>query len=378
MKLIMISCRRYILHVKMCMFDLFRSPYPRHWTLRKYIIFSALIIGVIILFLSYKMLLTNYLEYRPIAHHLKAMEPCRFDMPNHKTFKPQNHYSRDSMHISKRVLIIAESPYSKLSKNIVTLLDYARMDYKFEITERLPPMTHFDKAKFGVIIFEKMDTYTKLSSWNRQLVDKYCRDYKVGQIIFAHSVDEIGIEKEKVSKFPLVMRYNMALQDYSLNIFSDMWRITRPGEILEGPVPGDDWVVFEFNHSTYESLAHAKGAPPPFLDSDRDPLENQTVVSVLLDRGTLDNIRRVYFGNGLQFWLHQLIMLDALSYLSHGKLSLPLDRYIQIDIDDIFVGAKGTRTTAEDVEVIVNIIQLHDFIYGTTVMSICVFSGDDC
>ena len=69
------------------------------------------------------------------------------------------------------------------------------------------------------------------------------------------------------------------------------------------------------------------------------------------DRGEFDGIQRVLFGSGLEFWLHRLLLLDAMSYLSHGKLSTSLQRYIQVDIDDIFVGMKGTRLTSIDVEV---------------------------
>ena len=43
-------------------------------------------------------------------------------------------------------------------------------------------------------------------------------------------------------------------------------------------------------------------------------------------------------------------MLDSISYLSHGKLSLPLQRYLLIDIDDIFVAERGTRMKPVDVE----------------------------
>ncbi|CAE1327480.1 NDST2 [Acanthosepion pharaonis] len=39
----------------------------------------------------------------------------------------------------------------------------------------------------------------------------------------------------------------------------------------------------------------------------------------------------------------------SLSYLSHGKLSLPLERYVLIDIDDVFVGAPGKRMKISDV-----------------------------
>ena len=39
-----------------------------------------------------------------------------------------------------------------------------------------------------------------------------------------------------------------------------------------------------------------------------------------------------------------------MSFLSHGKLSTSLQRYIQVDIDDIFVGQQGTRLRPNDVE----------------------------
>lgn len=56
------------------------------------------------------------------------------------------------------------------------------------------------------------------------------------------------------------------------------------------------------------------------------------------------------FGAGLKFWLHKLLFLDSLSYLSHGQLSISLNRMLLIDIDDIFVGEKGTRLKREDVK----------------------------
>jgi heparan sulfate N-deacetylase/N-sulfotransferase NDST2 len=69
------------------------------------------------------------------------------------------------------------------------------------------------------------------------------------------------------------------------------------------------------------------------------------------DSGEVDGIQRVFFGAPLNFWLHKLIFVDALSYLSHGRLSTPLTRFIQLDIDDIFVGKQGIRLTRDDVVV---------------------------
>lgn len=67
------------------------------------------------------------------------------------------------------------------------------------------------------------------------------------------------------------------------------------------------------------------------------------------DHGRYDGIQRVFFGGGLRFWLHNLLLLDSLSYLSHGQLSLSLNRMILVDVDDIFVGEKGTRLRKDDV-----------------------------
>lgn len=72
------------------------------------------------------------------------------------------------------------------------------------------------------------------------------------------------------------------------------------------------------------------------------------------DHGLYDNIQRVIFGSGLNFWLHRLLFLDALSYLSHGQLSLSLDRMLLVDVDDIFVGEIGTRLKPDDVRALLS------------------------
>jgi len=72
---------------------------------------------------------------------------------------------------------------------------------------------------------------------------------------------------------------------------------------------------------------------------------------VILDRGGHDGVRRILFGSGFEFWLHRILFLDALSFLSRGQLSQPLDRFILVDVDDIFVGRSGVRLTEADVTV---------------------------
>jgi hypothetical protein len=52
--------------------------------------------------------------------------------------------------------------------------------YKLEVVGKsLPILTNVDKGKYGVIVFENMDRYLTMDKWNRELLDKYCRQYQV-------------------------------------------------------------------------------------------------------------------------------------------------------------------------------------------------------
>ena len=161
----------------------------------------------------------------------------------------------------------------------------------------------------------------------------------------------------QVKDFPLFVHSKLLLQDYCVNSDSPVLRVTRAGETLFGPIAGDNWTVFVGNHSTYVPLSYAKLIVSPENADQRTTVDADLVSTdaifapVMEDRGLYDGIRRILFGSGLDFWLHRLLFIDALSYLSWGQLSQPLDRYVMVDIDDIFVGQPGTRMTTRDVEV---------------------------
>lgn len=116
--------------------------------------------------------------------------------------------------------------------------------------------------------------------------------------------------------------------------------------MVKGSLPGDNWTVFQSNHSTYEPVLLAKTQ-----SSDSVGLRAALHTSVVQDLGLHDGIQRVLFGHGLNFWLHKLVFVDAVTFLSAKRLSLSLDRYVLVDIDDIFVGKEGTRMKVADVEV---------------------------
>lgn len=267
---------------------------------------------------------------------------------------PNDHFDApENSKISKKVLIIVESPFSRNAKNIAYAMESARFQYKIvSDSKTLPTLTHMNKGRFGVIIFETMNIYLTLEYWNRQLIDKYCREFGVGMIFFMKGPADDDPPLEKIFELGFTVQYNVGLKEYRLNPDSKVWRITKPGEIISETFQEEDWAVFHTNSSTFQPLAFATQTIGFYEDYEPGKAsQNKTVFPAVLDKGQNDGIRRVFFGQDFSFWLHSLMLMDSISYLSYGKLSLSLDRYIQIDIDDIFVGAIGTRMKADDVVV---------------------------
>ena len=51
--------------------------------------------------------------------------------------------------------------------------------------------------------------------------------------------------------------------------------------------------------------------------------------------------------------MNQIHLIDILHEVSGGIFSTDLERYIQIDIDDMFVGSEGTRIIKSDVDAMI-------------------------
>nr|XP_014351371.1 PREDICTED: bifunctional heparan sulfate N-deacetylase/N-sulfotransferase 1 [Latimeria chalumnae] len=270
--------------------------------------------------------------------------PSRLLLPP-RTLRPADVARTDPV-----VLVFVESLYSQLGQEIVAILESSRFGYQTEIAPGkgdMPTLTDKDRGRFALIIYENVLKYVNLDAWNRELLDKYCVEYGVGIIGF-FKANENSLLSAQLKGFPLFLHSNLGLKDCSINPKSPLLYITRPNEVEKGLLPGEDWTVFQSNHSTYEPvlLAKTKSAENiPHLS-----LDAALHTTVVQDLGLHDGIQRVLFGNTLNYWLHKLVFVDAVSFLTGKRLSLSLDRYILVDIDDIFVGKEGTRMKAEDVK----------------------------
>ncbi|KAG2462104.1 NDST2 sulfotransferase, partial [Polypterus senegalus] len=255
----------------------------------------------------------------------------------------------ENLRTEPTVLVFVESIYSQLSQEIMAILESSRFKY-IEISPgkgEMPPMKDNDKGRFALIVFENILKYVNLETQNREQLDKYCVEYGVGMIGF-FKANENSLLSAQLKGFPLYLHSNLGLRDYRINPNAPLLYITRANEVDKGPLPGEDWTVFQSNHSTYEPvlLASTKSAETFSHLSSHRALH----ATVVQDLGLHDGIQRVLFGNNLSFWLHKLIFVDSIAYLTSKRLCLSLDRYLLVDIDDIFVGKEGTRMKVSDVE----------------------------
>lgn len=75
----------------------------------------------------------------------------------------------------------------------------------------LPVLTNLDKGKYGVIVFENLSKYLNMDKWNRELLDKYCREYSVGIVGFIAPTEETLVGAQ-LKGFPLLIHNNLRLK----------------------------------------------------------------------------------------------------------------------------------------------------------------------
>ncbi|NXW34562.1 NDST3 sulfotransferase, partial [Phaetusa simplex] len=263
-----------------------------------------------------------------------------------KTMKPLDPLRTDLV-----VLVFVESQYSTLGQDIITILESSRFQFHTEIAPGkgdLPVLIDKNKGKYALIVYENILKYVNMDSWNKGLLDKYCIEYGVGVIGF-HKGNENSLQSFQLKGFPFHVHSNLGIKDCCINPHSPLLHVTKSSKLEKGPLLGNDWAVFQINHTAYQPVIFAKVKTPENLSPPA--AKSALHATVIHDLGFHDGIQRVLFGNNLNFWLHKLIFIDAISFLSGKKLRLSLDRYILVDIDDIFVGKEGTRMNTNDVQV---------------------------
>jgi len=251
-------------------------------------------------------------------------------------------------HSGVRILLFSSNPGPAQAREITDFLVMNRLKYKLAYSGRnLPDLISLSKgmAKYLVIVFQDIRDFYHMDQWNRELLDKYCRQFNVGVLGFLPSGDEevrnaAVDDSSSNTSSPYRMSSHMSISNPATGDHP-LLRIIKSNMTLSGPQPGSQWVRFESLGDGVEKVVSAI-----FDDGVEAPI-------VIEDQGNNDHIKKIVIGgsNAMQQWYIKIVFLDALYYLSSGEISLPLTRYLLVDIDDIFVGS--ARLVKSDVTALV-------------------------
>lgn len=271
----------------------------------------------------------------------------------------------ESTSIEERVLILSKRP--SMTKTLIPVLEANRIPYDVHYlvgveSDVLPSFTVGNVGKYSGIVFTSFSYYFTLNSWNKRLLDKYCSSYAVGIVLFNQGE---GKSTRLVDNFPFKVHTNIRqFKSYRVNGNATILRLVKADKVLES----DEQIDFKFKWSVFipqnnnflrqfEIVCASSFIENPQRyqrgnDMRTTLAENPVDYPVVVhDLGITDGIHKVYFGAGLTFWPHKLLFMDALGFVSRHKLAKSLDRWIMVDIDDIFVGREGIRMKKEDVKV---------------------------
>ena len=123
------------------------------------------------------------------------------------------------------------------------------------------------------------------------------------------------------------------LRDISVAKDSPMLRLTKAGRTLAEISDVRDWVTLQpedsRNQSHYRPIVW--GYRTNFDKGGFREDDDLKKVTVLEDSGAGDGIPKVLIGSGIsKHWIHKLLFLDAVSWLSQGSIKISLTRYIQV------------------------------------------------
>lgn len=280
---------------------------------------------------------------------------------------------------SPRVLFLTESHSTKLRQDITFILDSMRIKFDLQSvhSSSIESLSLLDKDQdqppYVLILFDNLYRYINLQQRLRKMLDRYCSDFQVGQMAFMPSRKDQNFDRAKIKGSSMFFRQNLKPVHFTLSAEPDhFFHMLKPGPLrfdFEDQNQIEEWVGFEATQSDgFKSLLDMTVLHIA-TNKAKHPLTHLRKYSAcLLDQGKKDGVSRLWFGNSLsQFWLLKMLFADGVRYLSRGKLSLPLTRYVQIDIDDVFVGDRGKKMTVDDVKALIQTQQrLRNLIPGFT------------
>jgi hypothetical protein len=223
----------------------------------------------------------------------------------------------------RAILIVTSAKH--VNSEITKIFDRLRFKYKvLDFKSKLEFDKYFrNNPRHSVLIFEYYDDYMRLTNEQTHDIDGHLDD--IGIVVFMRA-------NKSRSVFLNECKLNL-----NQNLNETFFFVTKPN--------GHEITVnTSVQYASFmDEISSGGGASPVFTCNHDLPMVSIT------KRDSID-FPRVFIGlNIADIWIMKLLFLDALVFASRGRLAVDLKRYIQIDIDDIFVGGIGTRLKVDDV-----------------------------
>lgn len=274
-----------------------------------------------------------------------------------------------------RVLLLYDTASWRAAKAAKVFLEAQSISFDLHrhYSYRVPMLTAFvggrETGLFSVILASSsVSVFHHWSERERQPYLAYCRKYGVPLVgLTPLKDDQEKLSKAKLGNLTIFHIEPESIQKLSLND-SHKFHYAKPGVDITNHIQRSErWFGFKIASS---AALEASQANLPEHDgqvataatqystlaavtfAEAGSRNSNTVAVAIQDTGLYDGVVTLLLASPLTFWLTKLLLMDAIRALS----PLPLlrfgrERWVMVDIDDIFVAPPGTKMVPEDVQV---------------------------
>ena len=269
--------------------------------------------------LNFDMIETNnsIISYDTVQSIIPKTNVCPASVNSSRIHDEARYSSKRSL---KNLVIMTINSSKELQSDLANLLHSTKIKYlkKYNINDLI-------STKASVILFQNYSLFQ--SKLKNTTFMNYLINNKISVISF--NIDTENLEKVNILKCKLnedtILKYFLHTTKYNLQyIYINKFLNLNKG-------------IRNFKTENSKSILQCETSSN--ITEDILFIDNiNGIKHVIISTDNLDDI-----------WLLKPLFMDALRYLTDGEIEISLDRYVQIDIDDIFVGSTGTRMIPNDV-----------------------------
>ena len=313
----------------------------------------------------YKNIKPTQTHLNSTSARLKLKSSCTFslnDFENSQKFETKFQFRKQV----NKILLISTTSTSNNTKEFINLLESMRYDYDTLYISKLVNQRAYltklnNKFYYSLIVIDSSELFINEKYRNlKEYLLGYVKHFSVGLIVAFNNYDLNKLEcfsaytSAEGLRIRLEPRYS--LKECKLRNANEVFKITKPNTnenvLISNDIEPDHYVLFDGFKNGYESLLECDGKSL-VLKSNQDSSIKQILIGVDLN----------------ELLIYSSLLLDFISYATNGRLNASaMQRFIQIDIDDIFVGATGKRMVPADVDSLIDFQEnyLNKFYFNTS------------